>query len=181
MRVTMADTPQRPNFRSARPPSRPATAASSERRARPATRRSDADAIFSGISSEHAQRSGVHRDGRLPDERRGLPAGDAEGVWAPRAEVLRERPAAIESDRRLRPSHLPNRAELCLRSRPRDRLHAVAGQRRRGQADRRRHVFQGPDAGRTARRANAFATARRRSAMAAGIVHELKNPLAASK
>ena len=34
--------------------------------------------------------------------------------------------------------------------RPRDRLHAVAGQGRRGRADRRRAVLQGPDAGRAA-------------------------------
>ena len=107
----------------------------------------------------------------------------ADDIGRPFADVLRDRPDVIRVlAGAFELSHLPNRAELRLEgSRPRDRLHAVAGEgRRRATPIGAVHVFQGPDA--SVEQLEERERLRDRLAslgeMAAGIAHELKNPLA---
>ena len=60
-------------------------------------------------------------------------------------------------------SHLPNRAELRLKTTGGDRLHAVGRARRARPLERRSDVLQGPHEGRAARRARAPARSPRRA------------------
>src|SRR5262245_40187397 len=116
----MPDTPQRPGFRPARRPTRPAPTPVPDRPTRPVT---DADDVFFRHLVK-SMRNGViafHRDGRLAlmnDEAYrifGITKRDGD-VGRPFSEVLRERPAAIRVlTGAFELSHLPNRAELRLK------------------------------------------------------------------
>src|SRR3954469_580003 len=181
----MPDTPQRPDFRPPRRPARPAAAPASQRRTRPAIA---ADDVFFRHLVK-SMRNGVlafHRDGRLAlmnDEAYrifGITRRDGD-VGRPYAEVLRERPAAIRVlTGAFELSHLPNRAELRLKD-----LDRVIGYTLSQVKDDRGEIIgavmyfkdltQVEQLEERERLRDRLASL---GEMAAGIAHELKNPLA---
>jgi signal transduction histidine kinase len=181
----MPDTPQRPDFRPPRRPARPAAAIASPRRARPAIA---ADDVFFRHLVK-SMRNGVlafHRDGRLAlmnDEAYrifGITREDGD-VGRKYAEVLRQRPAAIRVlTGAFELSHLPNRAELRLKD-----LDRVIGYTLSQVKDDRGEIIgavmyfkdltQVEQLEERERLRDRLASL---GEMAAGIAHELKNPLA---
>jgi signal transduction histidine kinase len=181
----MPDTPQRPDFRPPRRAARPAAAPASQRRTRPAIA---ADDVFFRHLVK-SMRNGVlafHRDGRLAlmnDEAYrifGIERGDGD-VGRKYAEVLRQRPAAIRVlTGAFELSHLPNRAELRLKD-----LDRVIGYTLSQVKDDRGEIIgavmyfkdltQVEQLEERERLRDRLASL---GEMAAGIAHELKNPLA---
>jgi signal transduction histidine kinase len=181
----MPDTPQRPGFRPPRRPARPAAALASQRRTRPAIA---ADDVFFRHLVK-SMRNGVlafHRDGRLAlmnDEAYrifGITREDGD-VGRKYAEVLRQRPAAIRVlTGAFELSHLPNRAELRLKD-----LDRVIGYTLSQVKDDRGEIIgavmyfkdltQVEQLEERERLRDRLASL---GEMAAGIAHELKNPLA---
>jgi signal transduction histidine kinase len=182
----MPDTP-RPGSRLARRPARPATVPSADRQFAPHPPAAADDPFFRHLVS--SMRNGViafHRDGRLAlmnDEAYrifGISRADGD-VGRPFAEVLRERPAAIRVLASVfELSHLPNRAELRLKD-----LDRVIGytlsQVKNDDGELIGAVMYFKDLTRVEQLEERERLRDRLASlgeMAAGIAHELKNPLA---
>jgi signal transduction histidine kinase len=181
----MSDTPQRPGFRPARRPARPAPSSEPARRPRPVA---EADDVFFRHLVK-SMRNGVlafHRDGRLAlmnDEAYrifGITRRDGD-VGRSYAEVLRERPAAIRVlTGAFELSHLPNRAELRLKDLDRVIGYTLSqvkddGDLIIGAVMYFKDLTQVEQLEERERLRDRLASL---GEMAAGIAHELKNPLA---
>jgi len=182
----MPDVPQRPDARSSRQPSGSAQAPLAERRPVP-VRVAAPDEFFRHLVS--SMRNGViafHRDGRLAlmnDEAyRIFDLTRADGdIGRPFADVLRDRPAVIRVlSGAFELSHLPNRAELRLKD-----LGRVIGytlsQVKNDEGEPVGAVMYFKDLTQVEQREERERLRDRLASlgeMAAGIAHELKNPLA---